>query len=205
MISQLSLSRLLSISHSLSVFSQSIIVSINQSIHRMVEESIKYVILIVDISTGNSDIDQLGKIFAAFGTPKQSQWPDIKYLPDYVEYQYVPGQPLRQLFPMASADALDLLSKMFTYDPKARISALQALEHRFRPRILIDVTHIDMSTTVLGFKISMRIMIAPAAMQKMAHHKGRLAARGRTEHVPMPLDFSVFGSRPPTRPTINRL
>ncbi|XP_028088270.1 E3 ubiquitin-protein ligase SIS3-like isoform X1 [Camellia sinensis] len=47
----LSLSRSLSISHSLSVFSQSIILSINQSIHRMVEESIKYVILIVDIST----------------------------------------------------------------------------------------------------------------------------------------------------------
>ncbi|KAL7212472.1 hypothetical protein ACSBR2_015209 [Camellia fascicularis] len=42
----------------------------------------------------------------------------------------------------------------------------------FRPRILIDVTHIDMTTTVLGFKISMPIMIAPVAMQKMAHHEG---------------------------------
>ncbi|KAH9779677.1 (S)-2-hydroxy-acid oxidase GLO1 [Citrus sinensis] len=39
----------------------------------------------------------------------------------------------------------------------------------FRPRILIDVSKIDMSTTVLGFKISMPIMIAPTAMQKMAH------------------------------------
>ncbi|CAL5345460.1 unnamed protein product [Camellia sinensis] len=45
----------------------------------------------------------------------------------------------------------------------------------FRPRILIDVTHIDMTTTVLGFKISMPIMIAPAAMQKMAHHEGEYA------------------------------
>lgn len=80
---------------------------------------------------GNSDIDQLGKIFAAFGTPKQSQWSDMVYLPDYVEYQYVPGQPLRTLFPMASEDCLDLLGKMFMYDPKARISAQQALEHRY--------------------------------------------------------------------------
>lgn len=53
------------------------------------------------------------------------------YLPDYVEYQYVPGQPFKTLFPTATDDCLDLLSKMFTYDPKARISAQQALEHRY--------------------------------------------------------------------------
>lgn len=80
---------------------------------------------------GSSDIDQLGKIFAAFGTPTASQWPDMVYLPDYVEYQYVPAPPLRSLFPMTSDDALDLLAKMFTYDPKNRISVQQALEHRY--------------------------------------------------------------------------
>ncbi|RVW33993.1 Retrovirus-related Pol polyprotein from transposon RE1 [Vitis vinifera] len=48
---------------------------------------------------GSSDIDQLGKIFAAFGTPKPSQWPDMQ--------------------------------RCFTYDPRARISAEQALEHRY--------------------------------------------------------------------------
>nr|BAJ86150.1 predicted protein [Hordeum vulgare subsp. vulgare] len=62
---------------------------------------------------GSSDIDQLGKIFAAFGTPKSSQWPDMVCLPDYVEYQFVSAPPLRSLFPMASDDALDLLSRMF--------------------------------------------------------------------------------------------
>ncbi|CAO2823398.1 unnamed protein product [Amaranthus hypochondriacus] len=45
----------------------------------------------------------------------------------------------------------------------------------FRPRILIDVSQIDMTTTVLGFNISMPIMIAPTAMQKMAHPEGELA------------------------------
>ncbi|XP_038970471.1 peroxisomal (S)-2-hydroxy-acid oxidase GLO5 isoform X1 [Phoenix dactylifera] len=45
----------------------------------------------------------------------------------------------------------------------------------FRPRILIDVSRIDMATTVLGFKISMPIMIAPTAMQKMAHPEGEYA------------------------------
>eukprot|EP00246_Nothoceros_aenigmaticus_P001472 TRINITY_DN1196_c0_g1_i3.p1 TRINITY_DN1196_c0_g1~~TRINITY_DN1196_c0_g1_i3.p1 ORF type:complete len:243 (+),score=35.17 TRINITY_DN1196_c0_g1_i3:184-912(+) len=46
---------------------------------------------------------------------------------------------------------------------------------RLRPRILIDVTKVDLATTVLGFKISMPIMVAPTAMQKMAHPEGELA------------------------------
>ncbi|KAL9662329.1 hypothetical protein QQ045_027162 [Rhodiola kirilowii] len=45
----------------------------------------------------------------------------------------------------------------------------------FRPRILIDVSKIDITTTVLGFNISMPIMIAPTAMQKMAHPDGEYA------------------------------
>ncbi|AEE84031.1 glycolate oxidase-like protein [Arabidopsis thaliana] len=50
----------------------------------------------------------------------------------------------------------------------------------FRPRILIDVSKIDVSTTVLGFNISMPIMIAPTAMQKMAHPDGELATARAT-------------------------
>ncbi|CAN1227259.1 Glycolate oxidase 3 [Linum grandiflorum] len=45
----------------------------------------------------------------------------------------------------------------------------------FRPRILVDVSKIDMATNVLGFNISMPIMIAPTAMQKMAHPDGEYA------------------------------
>ncbi|CAK8578340.1 unnamed protein product [Lathyrus sativus] len=45
----------------------------------------------------------------------------------------------------------------------------------FRPRVLIDVSKIDMTTSVLGFKISMPIMIAPTSMHKMAHPEGEYA------------------------------
>ncbi|GAB2293231.1 hydroxyacylglutathione hydrolase glo4 [Dionaea muscipula] len=44
-----------------------------------------------------------------------------------------------------------------------------------RPRILIDVSHIDMSTTIMGHKISAPIMIAPTAMHKLAHPDGEIA------------------------------
>lgn len=50
----------------------------------------------------------------------------------------------------------------------------------FRPRILVDVSNIDTATTVLGFKISMPIMVAPTAMQKMAHPEGEYATARAT-------------------------
>lgn len=182
---------------------------------------------------GNSDIDQLGKIFAAFGTPKPSQWHDMVYLPDYVEYQYVPGQPFKTLFPMASDDCLDLLSKMFTYDPKARISAQQALEHRYfssgplptEPALLprpppkrepanpkvSDLNPHDGPAVLSPLRKSRRVMPhhegfeANVHPDKMDDHGNeiRQAAGERSEQVPMSLDFSVFGTKPPTRPTIN--
>ncbi|XP_076930143.1 peroxisomal (S)-2-hydroxyacid oxidase GLO4-like [Bidens hawaiensis] len=43
-----------------------------------------------------------------------------------------------------------------------------------RPRILIDVSKIDTSTTILGYKTSAPIMIAPTAMHKLAHPEGEI-------------------------------
>ncbi|XP_020209528.2 peroxisomal (S)-2-hydroxy-acid oxidase [Cajanus cajan] len=45
----------------------------------------------------------------------------------------------------------------------------------FRPRILVDVSKVDLTTTILGFKISMPIMIAPTSFHKMAHPQGEFA------------------------------
>ncbi|XP_019225148.1 PREDICTED: peroxisomal (S)-2-hydroxy-acid oxidase-like isoform X2 [Nicotiana attenuata] len=50
----------------------------------------------------------------------------------------------------------------------------------FRPRILVDVSNIDTTTSVLGFKVSMPIMVAPTAMQKMAHPEGEYATARAT-------------------------
>lgn len=45
----------------------------------------------------------------------------------------------------------------------------------FRPRILIDVSKIDLTTTVFGSKISMPIMVAPTGQHQMAHPEGECA------------------------------
>jgi (S)-2-hydroxy-acid oxidase len=38
----------------------------------------------------------------------------------------------------------------------------------------VDVSNVDTSTTVLGFRISMPIMVAPTAMHKLADPEGGL-------------------------------
>jgi isopentenyl diphosphate isomerase/L-lactate dehydrogenase-like FMN-dependent dehydrogenase len=52
---------------------------------------------------------------------------------------------------------------------------------RFRPRVLVDVSEIDLSTTLLGHAVSMPIGVAPAALHGLAHRDGELAtARAAT-------------------------
>ncbi|GJD10545.1 Peroxisomal (S)-2-hydroxy-acid oxidase GLO5 [Galdieria sulphuraria] len=46
---------------------------------------------------------------------------------------------------------------------------------RLRPRVLVDISVQDISTTLLGISSSFPLIIAPAAMQKMAHPQGEIA------------------------------
>ncbi|KAH7547047.1 hypothetical protein FEM48_Zijuj01G0265700 [Ziziphus jujuba var. spinosa] len=63
------------------------------------------------------------------------------------------------------------------YTLKQNVEAFQRIT--IRPRILVDVSRIDMSTTVLGHEISAPIMVAPTAMHQLAHSEGEVAtARG---------------------------
>ena len=49
--------------------------------------------------------------------------------------------------------------------------------HRWvlRPRVLVDVSERDISTTVLGTSVAFPILVAPTAMQRMAEREGELA------------------------------
>ncbi|KAF9006001.1 CMGC/CDK/CDK7 protein kinase [Cyathus striatus] len=80
---------------------------------------------------GESDMDQLKTIFRALGTPTEEEWPGHTKLPDYIPVGQFPKSPLRDLFTAASADALNLLSKCLTYEPRKRLTAKEALHHPY--------------------------------------------------------------------------
>ena len=51
---------------------------------------------------------------------------------------------------------------------------------RLHPRVLRDVSNIDMSTTILGRKIDFPVCVSPTALHKLAHPDGEVAtAKGR--------------------------
>ncbi len=60
---------------------------------------------------------------------------------------------------------------------KRNCSALEGLQ--LKPRVLVDVTKIDVSCTLLGHKLAHPILLAPAASHQLAHPEAEVAtARG---------------------------
>ncbi|KAL4457820.1 hypothetical protein ABPG75_012685 [Micractinium tetrahymenae] len=82
---------------------------------------------------GDSDVEVLTKIFMALGTPTDESWGGLRAMPAFMEFQPTPAPGLRKIFPasIASDDALDLLSRMMSFDASRRITAADALQHRY--------------------------------------------------------------------------
>ncbi|KAI5665368.1 hypothetical protein M9H77_15221 [Catharanthus roseus] len=59
------------------------------------------------------------------------------------------------------------------YTLKENVEAFKRIS--IQPRILVDVSKINMSTTILGYKTSSPIMIAPTGLHKLAHPAGEIA------------------------------
>lgn len=88
-------------------------------------------LLRVPLFPGESDLDQLTKIFGVFGNPTEENWPGVKALSDYVEFKTFPLIPLKTIFTAAGDDLLHLLESMLTLNPIARKTCRQCLQTPF--------------------------------------------------------------------------
>ncbi|KAF8668407.1 hypothetical protein HU200_052214 [Digitaria exilis] len=89
---------------------------------------------------GKTEFEQLDKIFRTLGTPNEKIWPGYAKLPGVkVNFVKQPYNRLRDKFPAASFSGrpilseagFDLLNSLLTYDPDKRISADDALKHKW--------------------------------------------------------------------------
>ncbi|CAK9290433.1 unnamed protein product [Gordionus sp. m RMFG-2023] len=102
-------------------------------------------LLRIPIFPGESDLDQLSKIFEALGTPntlitskdsinsqysldRENSWSGVENLPDYISFKNFPGTALRDIFTAADSNLLELLKFMFAYDPLTRWDCTQCLK-----------------------------------------------------------------------------
>ncbi|KAM7267858.1 hypothetical protein ACFE04_010024 [Oxalis oulophora] len=81
---------------------------------------------------GDSEIDELFKIFRIMGTPNEDTWPGVTSMPDYKSaFPKWPSKNLESLVPTLDPLGIDLLTKMLAMDPSKRITARSALEHDY--------------------------------------------------------------------------
>ncbi|KAH8773357.1 serine/threonine-protein kinase [Hyaloscypha sp. PMI_1271] len=84
---------------------------------------------------GDTEVGQVNLICQAVGTPTEENWPGVSKLPEYTVPD--PPVPVRDrnyylgTFGTAGQEGVDLLMKMLILDPRKRITAREALEHKW--------------------------------------------------------------------------
>jgi len=92
---------------------------------------------------GDSEIDQLFRIFRTLGTPDDAVWPGVSSLPDYKpSFPRWKSQNINNVVPNLTPDGQDLLLKLLRYEPGSRISAKQALGHKFFDDVKLEAPNL---------------------------------------------------------------
>merc|ERR1719450_943260 len=84
---------------------------------------------------GDSEIDTIFKIFQKLGTPTEQAWPGVSELPDFkASFPKWPARGwanIRNTQQQVGQEGIELLEGLMYYDPRRRISARRALQHRY--------------------------------------------------------------------------
>lgn len=82
---------------------------------------------------GVNEVDQLMKISKLLGTPNGYLWPEGQYLAGKIGFRFPQCLPVNfnSLLPNASYDAILLITRMLSWDPKKRPTAEQCLQDKY--------------------------------------------------------------------------
>jgi len=81
---------------------------------------------------GDSEIDEIFKIFRLLGTPDEDIWPGVTSLPDYkTSFPKWSRKDIANSVPGLEPAGVELLEMMLAYDPAERISAKQSINHPY--------------------------------------------------------------------------
>jgi len=81
---------------------------------------------------GNTDQDQLQRIFKLLGTPNEKMWPTITELPDWkTDFTQYEGQAWSALVPQLETSGVELMAKMLMYDPQQRVAGKVAIDDEY--------------------------------------------------------------------------
>lgn len=81
---------------------------------------------------GDSEIDEIFKIFRVMGTPTEDTWPGVTSLPDFKHtFPKWSKKDLSDHVAGLDPHGVDLLEQLLTYDPALRISAKRAIIHPY--------------------------------------------------------------------------
>ncbi|KAH8152530.1 uncharacterized protein LAJ45_03370 [Morchella importuna] len=81
---------------------------------------------------GDSEIDEIFKIFRLLGTPDEDTWPGVTSFPDFKSsFPQWAKVDVDRMVPGLDPAGYDLLEAMLVFDPAGRISAKQACHHDY--------------------------------------------------------------------------
>lgn len=104
---------------------------------------------------GDSEIDQLFRIYRSLGTPDEDIWPGISKLPEFKPiFPVWKENILESLVEPMEASGVDILRDMLIYDPNKRISSKGALKHPYFDDLDVNslpgTKYVDIVNPVMG-------------------------------------------------------
>jgi cyclin-dependent kinase 1 len=91
------------------------------------------------IFPGDSEVDELFRIFRVLGTPNESVWPGVTALQDWnEEFPRWPSLQIGRFVPTLGEAGLEMLEQLLILDPKRRLSAADCLSHRYFADMMME-------------------------------------------------------------------